>query len=138
MGVTSNKTYNFDLDFASYGDSEDTIEYEIRQDVIRTLTTSLQSSFFARSAGAGIESIENERLSEVDFVLYRFQITNGLLTYNDTVAPERQIVLSQSMVEITEGDSPAELVIRLAYILAKNVNQPNVTPTVISTLVNLG
>lgn len=138
MAISRNTSFNFNLDFADYGDGEDRVEAEIKRDVLRTLETSLQSKFFSRSEGAGIESLENEKLSEVDFALYKFQIVNGLLSYNEKVSVDRQIIVSQDFVEIEEGPNPGEIVIKVLYFLARDSNRTVVVPQEISAVINAG
>lgn len=138
MGISRNSSFNFDLDFANYGEDEDLIATEVKRDVTRLLQTVLQSRFFNRSEGAGIETLENEKLSETDFALYKFQIVNGLLTYNNTVTAERQIAVSQDLISIEEGSNPGELYIKVVFFLVKDANSSQPVPQEIAAALNVG
>lgn len=138
MAISRNTSFSFDLDFADYGDSEDRLEAEVKRDVQRTLETALQSRFFARTEGAGIESIENEKLSEVDFALFKFQIVNGLLSYNETATAEKQIIVSQDFIDIEEGPSPGELVIKVRFFMVRDANSSVIIPQEVAAAINAG
>lgn len=121
-GISSPDSYSFNLAFAEYGESEDTISQEIKTGVTQAVRTAVRSVDFSRAEGVGIEGLENEINSVVQFVLYRAQITRGIQAYNFTVDDDHKVVISQELIDIsTQGESREGMVINIRYYEQRNV-----------------
>ena len=113
--------------FLNYGESNATLDAEIKADVYRVIKQSVTSTFFNRSDGSGIELLENEGVTFESFILLTLQIVNNMSNYNATASADRQILFSQETIEITEGKFPGELYIYFRYLPQKNVSSGNST-----------
>lgn len=127
-------TYTFSKAFTNYGETASTLDQEIRNDVKQVVLDSVKSRPFELSEGVGIESLENESLSFAEFSLYRSQIVVALMAYNDSVAPERQIVTSQELIELLEGDAPSELFLNIRYIQLKDLQLSGGNPPPVQSI----
>lgn len=138
MPVTSETRFDFGRDFANYGDDEENIEREVKKDILRTIGTSISSRFFDRSEGAGIETLENEILNPINLAMLKFQIVQGILKYNKDVAEDRQVIVSQEMVDITQNVNESELIIKVYYFMANDVHTAGTAPQEIAAAVAVG
>ena len=112
---------SFQQSFVSYGEGENPIQQEVREDIKRAIITSLGSVAFSRTEGLGIESFENESFSSEFDVLLKYSIATALADYNLRSIPERQILFSQDTIILSR--SRGELRISIYYALAYEISQ---------------
>jgi hypothetical protein len=92
--------FSFDSTLINYGENQNTILDEIRKDLRMFLSRNLGSQFFGRSAGAGLADLENEPSNEIMSIIKRVQIVETILSYNNTVPGEKQVLVSQETVNL--------------------------------------
>jgi hypothetical protein len=113
--------YTFDDSFANFGDVVANYDAEIRDGLLKELTTYTKSTSFNRSAGIGVDLYENEMMSEVTKLKIRLDVVAAVDRYNKTVLQEKQILVSQEMVIFDEGRN-GDMYITILYIQLKDIN----------------
>lgn len=112
-------TVTFDNNLANYGSDNNLFDREIRTDLLREIALTSQSATYSRASGLGIDMYENETLSEVTKVVIRLEIISAVDRYNAKVLPEKQVIISQEMIDFDQEDG--ELVINIFYIQSKDL-----------------
>jgi len=114
-------TITFDNNFSSYGEKVINYDREIRTDLLREIVTTSQSPAYSRSSGLGIDMYENESISEITKLTLRLEILAAIDRYNSKVLPEKQVVVSQEMIDFDQSEGI--LVINLFYIQVKDLGK---------------
>ena len=96
---------DFDTALGGYGDNPDALDAEIKRDLLREITTTLGSRPFDRSAGIGIDLLENETASEINYIIYRLIIVSAIARYNARVPEIKRVVVSQDFIDIEDEGS---------------------------------
>ena len=114
---------NFTNNFASYGTIIANYDEEIRQGLLQQLTIDNRSVSFNRSLGLGIDLYENETFNEVTKLRLAADIVMAAERYNQTVLPEKRILIGQEMIEM-EQDTDGNAYITIYYIQLKDLQNP--------------
>jgi hypothetical protein len=112
-------TVTFDNNLMNYGDKVVDYDIEIRTDLLREITITSQSSSFSRSSGLGIDMYENESISELTKLTLRMEILSAVDRYNAKSTPEKQVILSQEMIDFDQEDGV--LVVNIFYLQSKDL-----------------
>jgi hypothetical protein len=109
MGFTLNTILN-------YGESRDTLVAEIKAELLLRITNLLESQFFDRTQGGGLDNLENEMISEEQLIVLGTQLVTTVADYSAGVPDERKVITSQNWITI-ELDTSGNLVILLYFLL---------------------
>lgn len=109
MGFTLNTILN-------YGESRDTLVAEIKAELLLRITNLLESQFFDRTQGGGLDNLENEMISEEQLIVLGTQLVTTVADYSAGVPDERKVITSQNWINI-ELDTSGNLVILLYFLL---------------------
>lgn len=118
--------YTFKNAFAKYGLSADTLDQEIKNDLLAVVQDSVKTLPFSRGTGLGVEALENEPLSFVDLALIQATVANNIGLYNAGVTADRQVITSQELIDIVE-DEEGTLYIQVQYFQQKDLGTSNPT-----------
>lgn len=118
--------------FMSYGESELTLDEEIRADIIKAIKQAVTSTMFNRSDGSGIEFIENEVISVEAFIIMSHQVATNIANYNASAELKRQVAFSQEFIEVQTGSNPGEMYINIRYLPLKDARVNNAAFAVVS------
>lgn len=125
MPIVSPAAYSFNSAFAKYGETPDTIGQEIKDGLLQAILTDVTSQDFGRGIGVGIESLENEQASFIQFILYRAQVVAGVARYNVGAPESHQVVTSQDLVDVyTEDAGQFILKVNLRYLELRSLITP--------------
>lgn len=112
---------------ANYGVYENSLAEEVQTDLQLKCDELFGSFTFNRNDGVGLSLFENETFDTAGVSFLKAQIATNLASYNDTASPEKQIIVSQELIQI-DFDSTGVLVI-LAYVyLLKDLMNPAANP----------
>jgi len=118
--------YTFKNAFSKYGLSPDTLDQEIKNDLLAIVQDSVKTLPFSRGTGLGVEALENEPLNFVDLALIQATVANNVGLYNAGVTPDRQVITSQELIDIVE-DEEGTLYIQVQYFQQKDLGTSNPT-----------
>lgn len=108
--------------FSDYGSSPTTLTEEIKTDLKRSLMTSLGTRPFSRDEGFDLRQILSEKMTEEKILLTKFAIANATAVYNQNSSPDRQVLVSQSYIDIYEGNTRGTWFIDIIYIIPSLVD----------------
>ena len=129
--------FDFNNAFIDYGEG-DNISQEIKSGLYQALITNIKSQDFARDEGVGIESIENEQASFIQYILYQTQVVAGIGAYNESVADSHKVVTSQDLIAIDNDPRDSSVLnitvryyeLRSLAVIEPNLQEVNVPATV--------
>lgn len=115
------ETLEADLDFfANYGDPDNDLDEEIRNDLQSFIINSLRSLPFDRNRGLGLESLENETMDPAREIILKTYIVEQIFArYNAQANALKQIATSVEFIDI-KHESEAVL-ISIRYFNVKDV-----------------
>lgn len=124
MAINSPNTFSFSSAFVRYGQSLDSISQEIRNNVISAILQARYSRDFSRAEGIGLEELENEANSAIQYSIWVGRIVESIQAYNATVPFDYQVAVTQDLVDIfVDTDEPSTLFIQVRYVEVRSINE---------------
>ena len=99
-----------------YGTDRDTIVAEIKSELLLKITNLIETQFYDRTQGSGLNNLENEMISEDQLILLGTQIVMAVADYSATVGDDRKVITSQNWVS-TEQSNDGVLLIQIYFLL---------------------
>lgn len=99
-----------------YGTDRDTIVAEIKSELLLKITNLIETQFYDRTQGSGLNNLENEMISEDQLILLGTQIVMAVADYSATVGDDRKVITSQNWVT-AEQSSDGVLLIQIYFLL---------------------
>lgn len=99
-----------------YGTDRDTIVAEIKSELLLKITNLIETQFYDRTQGSGLNNLENEMISEDQLILLGTQIVTAVADYSATVGDDRKVITSQNWVS-AEQSNDGILLIQIYFLL---------------------